>query len=295
MNYGSNKTANLSVYINQIAGIASILIMLAIIVAIFAMAPPVAASELDEFETTATTDDSEEESDESEKEKEKEDRKGRRRDNHRQESFFSSLVGEIFEGFFQAVFLIVYDQAKGSFARMGESTDTASTGIDIRETGEPTLPIIQIDSKYLYVNPDISAWDGSLEVGYGAFGFNYRNTYFTERNPSDNLTIAQYHLLLRLSETRSFEWGIGMGSIIMRGNEQNYGFSLTTPIKIYPNESFGIKLKPTYNWINGNYISDFDLAIVLLKRYGSLELGYRFLECNGQNLGGAYVGLAFHY
>jgi hypothetical protein len=83
--------------------------------------------------------------------------------------------------------------------------------------------------------------------------------------------------------------------INLDGNEENSGFSLTFPLKIYPNESLGVKFKPTLNWIHGNFIHDNDLSLVLSQRFGTLELGYRFLAVNGVDLSGSYIGFALHY
>jgi len=145
------------------------------------------------------------------------------------------------------------------------------------------------------VNSDISALDDCLEFGYGPYAFKCRNTRFEEKNPSDNLDLTQYYFLLRMSVTRSREFGIGIGALNMRGNEDNSGFSLTFPIKIYPNQSFGIQFAPAYGWINGNSINDNDLALVFTKGYGSFKLGYSSVEANGKDLDGSYIGFALHY
>jgi hypothetical protein len=98
-----------------------------------------------------------------------------------------------------------------------------------------------------------------------------------------------------MSAKRSLEFGLGIGTCNISGNEKNSGFSLTYPIKIYLNQSFGIRIKPTCNWINSNNINDTDLTLVFTKRFGTVELGYRFLEANGRDLDGAYIGFAYHY
>lgn len=149
--------------------------------------------------------------------------------------------------------------------------------------------------KYLKVSSDIDARENGLELGYGPYGFSYRYTEFGEENPSDELTLIQYHLLLRISKRSSGEYGIGVGSLVMRGNEDNSGLSLTFPVKIYPRDSLGIRFKPTYSWINGNSIHEYDISLVYTRRYASIQLGYRFLESNGKDLNGSYLGFVAHY
>lgn len=281
MNHHSGKTIKLGKYINRTSCITNLLLICAIIISTLIITPPVSASDLDDFEAAATTDNSQQTSDDQTK----------KDDNNPLDKFFTDLFGDIFN----CMTCLAYEGAKMSYARVGGKTDIDPTTIEIRQTGEPTLPYFQMDYKYMHINSEISALDSCLEFGNGPFGFECRNTYFTEINPSDNLTLTQYHLLLRMSPNRSQEYGIGIGMINLCGNEQNSGFSLTFPIKIYPNPTFGIRFKPTYSWINGNFINDNDLSFALTERFGSLELGYRFLETNGKNLDGSYIGLALHY
>lgn len=278
MNYGSDKNRNLSEYINRTSG--RLLIIFTIIIAILIVTPLAAASELDDFEEAATTD-NEQKSDDQKKEEEEDDD---------DVNFFFDFYEIIFDVIFS-----VFDGTDKSLARIGESTETDLTKIDIRQTGEPTLPFFQLEHRYMRVSSDIKARDNSLEFGYGPYGFNCRNTGFYEKNPSDKLTLTQYHFLLRISATRSREYGIGVGRLAIRGNEDNSGSSLTFPMKFYPKESFGIRFTPTYSRINGNSIDDYDLSFAYTKRFGTIELGYRFLEANGVDLDGSYIGFALHY
>ncbi len=287
MNYRSAKNPNLSKYINHSP--ARFLIILAVIISIVAITPFAAASELDEFEEAATSDKTQQEDEHQDEQDDGDDR------DDDDCNFFSHILGMIFETFIDVFCLVISDGAKKSLARVEESTETVSPKIEIRQTGEPTLPFFQLEHKYLRVDSDITAQDDSIELGYGPFGFNCRHTDFSEKKPSDELTLTQYHLLLRISATDTGEFGIGMGALTIHGNDDNSGFSLTFPIKIYPKESFGIRFKPTYSWINGNSIDDYDISLAYTKRYGSLQLGYRFLEANGVNLDGSYIGFAVHY
>ncbi len=260
-----------------------------IIISLLIMTPLTAASELDDFETAATTENDEQKSDN------EEDEEDENEDDDEDCNFFLDICEWIIEVAVEVFSIVIHDGAKMSLARVDESTETDSSKIEIRQTGEPTLPFFQYEHKYLRVSSDISARDDSLEVGYGPYGFNCRHTDYCEENPSDELSLTQYHFLLRISANDSREYGIGIGRLYMRGNEDNSGFSITFPVKIYPSESFGIRIKPTYSWINGNAIDEYDLSVAYTKRYGSLQLGYRFLEADDEDLNGSYVGFAVHY
>ncbi|NLY73918.1 MAG: hypothetical protein GX075_01275 [Firmicutes bacterium] len=82
---------------------------------------------------------------------------------------------------------------------------------------------------------------------------------------------------------------------MIRGNDDHSGFSLTFPVELYPKDSFGVRFRPTFSWIKGNSIDEYDLSLVYTIRYASIQLGYRFLEANGEQLNGSYLGYAAHY
>jgi hypothetical protein len=52
--------------------------------------------------------------------------------------------------------------------------------------------------------------------------------------------------------------------------------------------SWGIELSPA--WADG--VSDYDIAVLLSQRYGSLKLGYRWLRSPNESLDGPYVGIS---
>lgn len=264
MDYRSVKTRNLNEFLR-------LLIILTTIISILTITPPAAASDLDEFEEAAITEDTKQESDDEDDEEGKEDEddevyQSLAKDDDDDDSFLESVLGVFFEIIIGTFFSVIGDGAKMSLARVDEGAETDTAKVEIRRTGEPTLPFFQYEHKYLRVSSDINARDDSLEIGYGPFGFNCRHTDFSEENPSDELTLTQYHLLLRISRTSSGEFGVGIGSLVMRGNDDNSGLSLTVPIKFYPGDSFGVRFKPTYSWINGNAIDEYDVSLAYIKR-----------------------------
>lgn len=266
-----------------------VLIIFTLIISILTMPPLAAASDLDEFEEAATTEKTDHEADNKESQVEDDD-----------DSFLESLleavfITVIFGTFFTVIGTAIDEGTKISLARVEAGVETDGAKVELRQTGEATLPFFQYEHKYLRVNSDIDARDNGLEIGYGPYGFSCRHTKFTEENPSDELSLTQYHLLLRFSRTSSREFGLGIGSLVMHGNDDHSGLSITFPIKIYPSDSWGVRFKPTFSWINGNAIDEYDLSLAYTKRYASLQLGYRALVAKGKDLDGPYLGFFLHY
>lgn len=284
MNNRSVKSGNLLRFLK-------ILTVFAVIISILTITPLAAASDLDEFEKAATSAKTKQ-SDDKDKDKDKKDK-----EDDDDDSFFGFFFGDFFE-----VFVVIVDEvlhitqgAMMSLARVDEDKWTDNGEIEIRRTGEPTLPFFEYDHRYLKVNSDIDARENGLEAGYGPFGFRLRQTDFREKDPSDKLTLNHYHFLLRISRSSSGELGLGIGSLVMHGNDDHSGFSITFPIKIYPEDSFGVRFTPTFSWINGNSIDEYDLSLAYTIRYASIQLGYRFLEAGAKELNGSYLGFAVHY
>lgn len=281
MIYCFTTNANLGKYIKH--PFSKLLITIVIILSIFITVPPTNASDLDDFEEAATADHSELSS-KKKKVKEKKRKKARAEDDW---SLFDLFIGILdFE---------LGNKINDTLARVKEPTEITAKNLTFRQIGEPTLPFFQLEPKYLSVNSDICALDYELELGYGPYALRCRHTSFAEISPRDRMDLTQYLLFLRLSTASSLEYGFGMGSIYLQGNNDHSGFLMYFPVKFYPYESFGFQFKPTMSWINNNLIEDYDLALVFFKQYYSIKLGYRFLRVYAENLDGAYFGLAFHY
>lgn len=295
MNYNLTRNCSLGRCINNLCS--KLLIISMLIISLLLVAPLTAiGSDLDDFEEAATAKRSSQEPVEKKKKEKEEDRKG-------------NLISRLLFGdeeeeeededkddfFLFDLLLTIIDASELSNARLGRSTAHPPEKIELRQPGEPTLPFFQIEENFIRVNSDLSAFDTNLEFGYGPYGLSWRYSIYQEKHPRDELTLSQLHLLLRFSTSSAKELGVGIGSIEIRGNNRNSGFSLTTPLKVYLRPYFGIRIKPSFGWINDNYIGDYDLSLAFTQRYFSAVLGYRFLEANGVDLNGAYADLTFHY
>ena len=298
MNYRSVKSGDLK-------GFLKVLIVFTVIISILTITPLAAASDLDEFEEAATSVKTQQGDDDEDDDKDKKDKEDKDDgvsqslseddDDDDDESFLEFIFGEFIEVIVEVLFMEIELGAKMSLARVDGEAEHEIGEVEIRRTGEPTLPFLQYEHNYFKVSSDIDARENGLELGYGPIGFSCRQTDYREKNPSDELTLNHYHLLFRISPSSSGELGLGIGSLVMDGNDDNSGFSITFPIKLYPSDSWGVRFKPTYSWINGNSIDEYDLSLAYTIRYASIQLGYRFLEAGGKELNGSYLGFAVHY
>lgn len=281
MSLCARKKTNWGKYLNPPCS--RLLVIGMIIISILVTTPlTTIASDLDDFEEAATGSHGENSSKKKDAEKQADER---------EEDEDDDIVWNLFE----ITLHLVAAMAEVSEARLGNSTKYPPGGIELRRNGEPTLPFFQIEENFIRINSDITALDTNLELGSGALGFRYRHSTYKEKYPSDELICSQWHCLLRISASSAWELGAGIGSLQIRGNERNSGFSLTTPVKVYPTPYLGIRIKPSFNWINGNYIGDYDFSLAFAQRYWSAVLGYRFLKANDVDLNGAYTGLTFYY
>lgn len=291
MNYCFPKNTNFNKRLNY--PFRKLLIIYGIILAVFIVTPLTVASDLDDFEEAATADYSDknpDDKDDDKKEEKKDDTKTMLYDEEEEDddrNLFDLLIFALYSNLDAKIAI--------TLARVKEPTEISAKEFDFRQTGEPTLPFIHLEQKNIRVNSDISALDYDFELGYGPYAFKYRHTSFEEKNPRDEMDLIQYLLFIRLSPASTWEYGIGLGSLRLQGNEDNSGFMIYLPLKIYPYKSFGFQFKPTLSWINDNVIGDYDLSLAFSKRYYSIKLGYRFLRVRNEDLDGAYIGLTFDY
>jgi len=185
--------------------------------------------------------------------------------------------------------------AELSLARVNGPSEQEFSGIDRRFTGSPDLPFLRVDLGYQSTTTDIEAFDGRIEAGYGPVGLEYRKTLFQESSPDDTLSISYLHGLYRVSGSKDFEFNVGLGSIEIEGNNRNKGTSATLPINIYPNTKLGIRFVPTWSWINGNPINDYDGSAAYIHKYFSFRVGYRRIESSNEVIRGPYAGISFSY
>jgi hypothetical protein len=201
--------------------------------------------------------------------------------------FFGSCLGEFF-----STMISNGSSASQERVRPDRGHDIAE-GLKSREPGEALIPFFRLDANYQDVESDVYAFDWRIEGGYGPLGIQFRQTDYREENPPDNLRVRQIHGLGRLSFGNRIEIDLGLGASFIEGNNKYSGISLTIPILIYPKEFIGFEFRPSWASINEYSINDYDLGILLNRRYVSLRIGYRWVQSANESLNGLYGGLSF--
>ncbi len=204
----------------------------------------------------------------------------------------SDVFAPLFAGFFGGI----AQGGRNSLERV-ETPGLLSTarGIIPRKSGEALIPFISFEVAYQDVESDVTAWDYRLEVGYGPLGFQARRTLYDERSPVASLEALQYHALYRMSFGSDLEVDIGAGALILEGNEENSGFSVTVPVLYHPSEVYGFEFRPVWSTINENDIQDFDFSVLFGSQYASIRFGYRWFRSPNQSLDGPVVGVALRW
>ncbi len=182
-----------------------------------------------------------------------------------------------------------------SWQRIAPPTIDDSTNkkaVTPRAVGEGVIPYARVDGSYNRVGDDIHAADTRVEIGYGPFGFEVRQMHYTESDPDTVLDVKQYHALYRMSAGKYVEIDLGYGRLDLVGVSHNSGGSWTLPILIHPSTRFGIEYRPSWASINGNSVSDQELAISLGDRFWAVRGGYHWLESPADRLSGPFIGLS---
>jgi hypothetical protein len=165
----------------------------------------------------------------------------------------------------------------------------------VRRQGEALIPFLRLDTMYQEVEADVAAWDYLMIVGYGSLGFQVRSTVYEEKEPADKLRFAEYHALYRMSLGNHIEVDLGAGAMVLKGVQENSGFSVTVPVLIHPSDHYGFEFRPVWSSINENDIQDFDVAFLFGWRYASVKAGYRWVRSPHQSLDGPEMGVSLRW
>jgi hypothetical protein len=181
---------------------------------------------------------------------------------------------------------------QASYQRMTPATLGDTLRLVQRVPGEFQLPFVTLDLQYQHVESDIRALGGRAEIGHGFIGLEASHSHYLEDDPDDEMGITRWHVLYRMSPDECFEVDLGLGGIILAGDDTNSGFSLTVPARIDIEETWAADVRPAWGWIGGNTIIQVDAGVMYLWRHVSATLGYRFLTCGDSELSGPFVGVS---
>jgi len=183
----------------------------------------------------------------------------------------------------------------GSSELAAEASDNAISDVMPREAGAPQIPIIRLEGIYQGVESDVDAFDWRVEGGYGPLALEYRRTHYNEEDPSDELDVTQVFGLLRLWFGGEVEVDVGLGTVSIKGEEDNSAMAFTLPISYRPVEWCGVEFRPVWATLNGNETRDYDVGLSLGARYVCLRGGYRWMQSGAASLNGPYVGVSVQF
>ncbi len=197
---------------------------------------------------------------------------------------------------FGALFGGIADGGRHSWERINANGLAAQQDERIaRKPGEALVPFLRLDTMYQEVETDVTAWDYLMIVGYGALGFQVRYTVYSEKEPADKLRFAEYHALYRMSLGNHVEVDLGAGAIVLKGAQENSGFSVTAPVFYHPSDHYGFEFRPVWSSVNENSVQDFDVAALFGSRYASIRVGYRWVMSPHKSLDGPEIGVSLRW
>jgi hypothetical protein len=102
-----------------------------------------------------------------------------------------------------------------SLARVQSDSDISR--ITPRQIGSPDLPFVRIDFGYQDLESSVEAFAGRTEAGYGPVGLQYHLAHLRQGSTHEHLDLSYFHGLYRVSPSDAFEFGIGLGQILLEG------------------------------------------------------------------------------
>lgn len=223
-----------------------------------------------------------------------------RHDHHdegREESLGERIIGDIFSAILgaggdqsMARVQASQDGGDGGYAYSGYGGEGGDRG-DARENGELLIPYLRADMAYRPVDDDVIAREYQFELGYGAFAIHYNASRYEETDPPDKLDLRYVFGVYRMSLFSGSELDLGLGELVVNGNEDHSYTAFTMPFRIQPDQRIGFEFRPIW----ASNINDYDAAVLVGGQYLSLKAGYRWVETYGQSLNGSYIGVSLHY
>lgn len=195
------------------------------------------------------------------------------------------------------LFLCLFSDMLGGILKaiIKGGSEVSLTRVLDREAGDHGLPLVGGDINFQSISPQINAIDGRAEFGYGPMAMQLRGAHFSDKEYSESLNVVHAHGLFRISGSSTLQINFGLGGVLLNGKSTNSGFSATIPVAIFPRGAWGGRFVPTWSWINGNRISDYDGSVEYTRRFYSGRVGYRTSLAGDQSLSGPYLGFSFHY
>lgn len=168
--------------------------------------------------------------------------------------------------------------------------------------GEPTIPYARVDYNWQYVDSNIDAHDVRIEAGYKLLAFHGRTTMYEDDSDGFRLDLNQFYGVLRVGGSvpevpGTFEVGLGLGYMQLKGDDYHSSGAVTLPIKYYPTDWCGFEFRAAWYEPVEKTISDYDLSASLGWRHLQLRGGVRWLWIQGEGSenAGPYAGLSLSF
>lgn len=239
------------------------------------------AGTLDAFEEDATRD-------------RRSDDSTRRRDSVWDSDTMWGRLGADFVGSLIWVSLVAPGQA--SWARTAGDMDRLTEfDMEPRQPGDPLLPLVRFDFAHFDLQSNVEALDFRLQAGYGPFAVEINPTFYKEQAPAANLDLYRIWGLYRLTYHNRIEVNLGVGAIVLDGNETNTGFSYTTPVLVRPYDWLLLEFRPIWSEIKGSSIDEYEIGALLNWQNIAVKGGYRWTRSPNVSLNGPFFGLSIRY
>lgn len=203
------------------------------------------------------------------------------------------VVGGIAAAIMGGVFLAAAEGCAASSIRTGliPARTPSDTIYAARPLGAPDIPFLRGDLNLTSPSPRVEAVHVRVQAGLGPMGVQGQSWRLVEPSAATpTLWINSYHVLMRLSPARSFEFDLGLGFTRMDGLELNNGLSLTMPVTVSPTRRLSLRWIPCWSWLGGDALSDHELSAALTVPFASVHAGWRWLSAGDKRLSGFQAG-----
>ena len=249
------------------------------------------AGKLSEFERDATTIPADENLEHSS-------HRHRKHKRHENEDFFSILFGDLVDSVVSGVVDAGAEVVGTVFAEGGANSNSRVNGSETgdlhkRQAGEPLLPFFRLNLNLQNITQNIYGFDGKLELGWGAWGVEYRQTSYRDSEQNEQLKLKQIQALYRMSFGDDVGVNFGVGSANLNGVNHSQGAMLSMPILYRPLRYLAFELRPTWLFGDELAIDELDVSTLISYQRMAFRIGYRQLKSTGDSLQGPYAGIDY--
>lgn len=178
-----------------------------------------------------------------------------------------------------------------TFIALGYGGQYSVAYMDERERGELLLPILRVESSFLYDDARRGAYGTLIEGGWGFLGARANYWDHFDVSTDDHVAMITWHLLYRATFGEYLEIDLGGGGIEIGGDNEKHGGSGVFGVRWRPDERLSVEYFRSWHDIEREDYSEHDLAFRVNLEGVHFKLGYRYLGLPERNLKGPYAGI----